>query len=315
MASAALFAEFSTPSAKLGGVESALPMCTGSPSAKTMVSVQVPPTSDATTYFLRAVAALIGRLPGAAPVVLALALGVLDLQQLGDPGAGIGDDGRRGLDGMERIAGAQLLDRAVRERQAHRALEHEAELRPVDAAIGRRHAGARRQGDDAARHGGVGQPGREVAARRHALGRAALGRARDPDVRGLRPRQADHPVYRLAQRVDDGEDGEQAGIGLAQLDLADRRDADLAFPGQPLQGPAPALAQAPDLAAEIGELLTAEGALDAGHAPDTRARRARMGSADQGPIRPSAVPAKTFATTIKCRTAPSPLAVPDHSPV
>ena len=41
--------ESSTPSAKLGGVESALPMRMGSPGANTMVSVQVPPTSVATT--------------------------------------------------------------------------------------------------------------------------------------------------------------------------------------------------------------------------------------------------------------------------
>ena len=39
----------STPSAKSGGVESALPSRTGSPAAKSTASVQVPPTSVATT--------------------------------------------------------------------------------------------------------------------------------------------------------------------------------------------------------------------------------------------------------------------------
>ena len=48
--SAAEATESSTPWAKLGGVESALPMRTGSPGAKTIVSVQVPPTSVATRY-------------------------------------------------------------------------------------------------------------------------------------------------------------------------------------------------------------------------------------------------------------------------
>ena len=38
-----------TPSAKSGGVESALPSRTGSPAANSTASVQVPPTSVATT--------------------------------------------------------------------------------------------------------------------------------------------------------------------------------------------------------------------------------------------------------------------------
>ncbi|MNY38146.1 hypothetical protein D3C86_1727480 [compost metagenome] len=43
--------ESSTPSAKFGGVDKALPSQAGSPAANTTVSVQVPPTSVATRYF------------------------------------------------------------------------------------------------------------------------------------------------------------------------------------------------------------------------------------------------------------------------
>ena len=49
MPSAATATAASTPSAKSGGVESALPSRTGSPAAKSTASVQVPPTSVATT--------------------------------------------------------------------------------------------------------------------------------------------------------------------------------------------------------------------------------------------------------------------------
>ena len=49
MPSAAAATAASTPSAKSGGVESALPRRTGSPAAKSTASVQVPPTSVATT--------------------------------------------------------------------------------------------------------------------------------------------------------------------------------------------------------------------------------------------------------------------------
>ena len=49
MSSAAAPTAASTPSAKSGGVESALPRRTGSPAANSTASVQVPPTSVATT--------------------------------------------------------------------------------------------------------------------------------------------------------------------------------------------------------------------------------------------------------------------------
>ena len=47
MGSAAEAMEWSTPFAKSGGVESALPICTAPSGPSTMVSVQVPPTSVA----------------------------------------------------------------------------------------------------------------------------------------------------------------------------------------------------------------------------------------------------------------------------
>ena len=46
--SAADLIESKTPVAKSGGVDKAFPRITGSPTAKTTVSVQVPPTSVAT---------------------------------------------------------------------------------------------------------------------------------------------------------------------------------------------------------------------------------------------------------------------------
>ena len=91
----------------------------------------------------------------------------------------------------------------------------------------------------------------------------ALLDARPRHVHGLAraPGQAHQLVERESEHVEDGDDGEQARIGAAELDVADAGHADAALARELVQRQAAAFAEAPDLPPEIAQLGAVEGAL------------------------------------------------------